>query len=148
MVGLAAGAPLAAAPALARGRPVPAFAGVLGPAEARARGRLALALGLMLIVLSVAAVQVALGLVFDPRYKDFPFAPLTAAVVPFLVLILAGKRRAGRRGAAELAVAAVLAASAIYIVLNESFANWQALWLGATLLTLALALLLVRDAPG
>ena len=31
------------------------------------------------------AILTALGLVFDPRYRDFPFAPLTAAGVPFLV---------------------------------------------------------------
>ena len=32
----------------------------------------------------VLAVQAALGLVFDPRYRDFPFAPLTGAAVPLL----------------------------------------------------------------
>ena len=147
MVGLAVGAPLAGAIALARGHRVPAFARVLGPAELRTRGRLALLLGAMLIVLAVVAVQAALGLVFDPRYKDFPFAPLTAAVVPYMVLVLIGNRGSGRRGAAELAFAAVLATSAIYVVLNESFANWQALWIGALFVTLAATLILVRDAP-
>jgi exo-beta-1,3-glucanase (GH17 family) len=148
MAGLAAGVPLLAAVALARGQGVPAFARVLGPAEVRTYGRLARALGLMLIALSVVAVQVAFGLVFDPRYKDFPFAPLTAAAVPVLILMLVGKPGGGRRGAAELAFAAVLTVSAVYIVLNESFANWQALWLAAVLVSLAATLLLVRDAPG
>jgi hypothetical protein len=87
--------------------------------------------------------------VFDTRYKDFPFAPLTGAVVPFAVLALASWRQKGApRGTAELAFAAVLALCAVYIVPNESLANWQALWLGALLLTLAASLLARRGAPG
>jgi exo-beta-1,3-glucanase (GH17 family) len=146
MVGLAVAAPLAAAAALVRGYRVPAFWRILGPVEQRVSGRLALAIGLMLIALAVVAAQVALGLVFDPRYKDFPFAPLTAAVAPYAILVLTHRRRGGRQGAAEIGFAAVLVAAAIYIVLNESFANWQALWLGAVLITLAATLLLVRGA--
>ena len=46
---------------------------------ARPRRSLALLLGAALIVLAVLSVQAALGLVFDPRYRDFPFAPLTGA---------------------------------------------------------------------
>ena len=81
------------------------------------------------------------------------FAPLTGAVVPFAVLALAGARHKGtrdsaKRGMAELAFAAVLALCAVYIVPNESIANWQALWLGALLLTLAASLLARRGAPG
>jgi len=41
--------------------------------------------GATLVATMLLAFVVALGLVFDPRYRDFPFAPLTAAVVPFLV---------------------------------------------------------------
>ena len=40
------------------------------------------------MVLTVLAVQSALALSFDPRYRDFPFAPLTAAAVPFVLLKL------------------------------------------------------------
>ena len=80
------------------------------------------------------AILVALGLVFDPRYQDFPFAPLTAAVVPFLLHSLTDAAAgAAARGAAELAGAGVLALSVPYIVLNESLANWQSLWLCAAL---------------
>ena len=50
--------------------------------------------------------------------------------------------------AAETAMAVTLAVSAVYIVCNESFANWQALWFCAGLLALALTLLQARDAPG
>ena len=55
-------------------------------------------------------------------------------------------RPRGRHGAAELAAAGVLALSVPYIVLNESFANWQSLWLCAALAALAFSLARVRDA--
>ena len=48
---------------------------------------------------------------------------------------------------AETVAAAVLAASAVYIVLNESFANWQAVWFCAGLLGLGFILARARDAP-
>ena len=96
----------------------------------------------------VLSLQVALGLVFDPRYKDFPFAPLTAAIVPLAVHGLAMARAAGRRGAAETAAAVLLAVSVIYIVPNEGLANWQSLWLCAAFAALALTLFRVRGAPG
>ena len=50
--------------------------------------------------------------------------------------------------AAESAMAATLAGAAVYIVLNESFANWQALWFCAGLIALALTLVQARAAPG
>jgi hypothetical protein len=37
-------------------------------------------------------------------------------------------------------------AAAVYIVCNEGFANWQALWFCAGLIALALTLLQARDA--
>jgi glucan 1,3-beta-glucosidase len=145
MLALAALVPVAAAGALTSGRPIPGFAGVLADAERRERDPLRFALGFMLIVLAVIAVQVALGLVFDPRYKDFPFAPLTAATVPFLALALlrGGPELGGKwfgRATAETTIAALLVGAAIYIAINETFANWQSLWLCATLLALAVTL--------
>jgi hypothetical protein len=50
--------------------------------------------------------------------------------------------------AAEKTMAVTLALSAVYIVGNESVANWQALWFSAGLLALALTLVQARDAPG
>ena len=94
------------------------------------------------------AFVVALGLVFDPRYRDFPFAPLTAAVVPFLMHKLVVARPKGSRSVAETAGAAVLALSVCYIVFNEGFANWQSLWTCTALAGLAINLALVRDARG
>ena len=95
----------------------------------------------------LVAVEAALGLVFDPRYRDIPFAPLTAAAVPFLVLLFLMPRPVGPRTASGTAAAAVLVVSAVYIAFNETFANWQALWFCAGLIGLAAILVLVRDAP-
>jgi hypothetical protein len=86
--------------------------------------------------------------VFDPRYKDFPFAPLSIAVVPLIAHSLLVQRASGARGVAETGAAAVLALSVIYIVPNESLANWQSLWLCAGVAALALTLFRVRAAPG
>ena len=55
--------------------------------------------------------------------------------------------RSARAAMAERVAACVLAVSAIYIVLNESFANWQAVWFCAVLLCLAFILARARDAP-
>ena len=149
--------PVAAAAALASGTSAPSFARVLGRPVQRPSDAVTLSLGILLIALAVLSVQAALGLVFDPRYRDFPFAPITAATMP-LLLATKGKpatkgklparwKRRLRAPAAETAVAATLAASAVYIVCNESFANWQAVWFSAALLALAFTLLQAQDGP-
>jgi glucan 1,3-beta-glucosidase len=104
------------------------------------------ALGIVLIALAVLSLQAALGLVFDPRYRDFPFAPLTGAVMPFL--FVANWKWRPQVPAAELAMAVLVMGAAIYIVLNEGFANWQAFWFAAGLTALALILVRVPAAPG
>ncbi len=43
---------------------------------------------LVWIVIVVIGTATAVGLVFDPRFIDFPFAPLTMAVVPFAAMTL------------------------------------------------------------
>ena len=105
-------------------------------------------IGGILIAAMLLTFMVALGLVFDPRYRDFPFAPLTAIAVPILTNSLALPRPQGVRGTAELAGATVLVLSVPYIVLNEGFGNWQSLWLCATLIALAVSLARVRGAQG
>jgi Na+(H+)/acetate symporter ActP len=95
----------------------------------------------------VLALERALMLTFNPRYIDFAFAPLTAAIAPYLVLTLSRASK-GTRGAAEMTMAGGLALCAVYIVFNESFANWQALWCCGALLALAISLTRRRDAPG
>jgi hypothetical protein len=142
-------APVAGAGGAASGTPVPGFAALLGGRALRPRSRLALLLGALLIALAVLAMQAALGLDFDPRYRDFPFAPLTGAAFPFLALrvlrcfepgaakLVATETEPLAHGAAaEGATALMLGLSAVYIIFNESFANWQALWFCAGLLAL------------
>jgi glucan 1,3-beta-glucosidase len=129
-----------------RGAAVPAFARVIGPGANRERDALALAAGVLLIATMLLALQSALGLVFDPRYRDFPFAALTVSVVPFVMHRLTVKRAAGARAAAECAGAVLLALSVPYIAINENFNNWQSLWLCAAFA--ALAVILVRARGG
>ena len=50
------------------------------------------------------------------------------------------------RAPAETMAAALLAGSVVYILFDESFANWQSLWLCAVFLALALTLWRLRDA--
>jgi hypothetical protein len=59
---------------------------------------------------------------------------------------LFGRQGQGPRGAAEVVAAGALALSAAFMVLNETFANWQAIWLGAILAACAFILLQSRDA--
>jgi exo-beta-1,3-glucanase (GH17 family) len=146
-VAVAIAAPIAVTLSLARDGAVPSLARTLGPPAQRTCIVVDRLSGLILVATTVLAIHTALGLVFDPRYRDFMFAPLTAAVVPFAVASAVGRRGTGRRGMAETVAAVTLAGSAVYIVLNESFANWQALALAAALVLLALTLARARDAP-
>jgi exo-beta-1,3-glucanase (GH17 family) len=138
--------PVVGAGALASGVRTPSFAQMLGRRDGRPRDFVAWSLGLLMLAVAVLSVQAALGLVFDGRYRDFPFAPLTCAAVP--LLLIAGWNRPRKVPAAETAMAATLACSAVYIACNEGFANWQALWFSAALLALVFTLLQAQDAPG
>ena len=93
-------------------------------------------------------MQSALALAFDPRYRDFPFAPLTCAAVPFLLVALLVPQSAGVRPMAEKVAALVLVFAAAAIAINEGFANWQAVWCCAALVVVALSLARVRLAQG
>jgi glucan 1,3-beta-glucosidase len=146
LLAAALGVPVIVAAALATGTPVPSFAAMLGRWEGRPRDVLAFAAGGLLIAATVLAVQVALGLAFDPRYRDFPDSALTAAIVPFLVASFVLPRVAGTRARAETLAAAMLLLCGGYIAFNEGFANWQSLWFCAALLALSVTLLRVRDA--
>ena len=84
---------------------------------------------------------------FDPRYRDLPFAPQGAGTIAFFALMVSEPLPAGRRPAAETLAAAVLAVAAVYIAINETVANWQALWLCAGFVGLAIILSRARDAP-
>jgi len=141
-------APVVGAAAAVAPARVPSFTRILAHRGERTVGPLALTLGVLLIVLTLLALQAALGLVFDPRYRDFPFAALTAAVVPFALLTLRPPRRKDLAVSAETVAAATLALSAVYVALNETLANWQAAWFAAGLIVLAATLASARDAPG
>jgi glucan 1,3-beta-glucosidase len=143
---VAALSPIAVATALVRGERAATFAQIIGRPAKRPPGRLGPVLAGLLMLLSILAVQAALGLVLDPRYRDFPFAPLTGAAVPFA--LLASWRRGPRTPAAEKAFAATLAVAAVYISLNEGISNWQAVWCSIGFMVLALTLRQARGAPG
>jgi glucan 1,3-beta-glucosidase len=145
---VAAVSPLAATAALMRDTPIPRISRILGPADARKVDWVGLLVGIVLIGALLLSLQIALGLVFDPRYKDLPFAPLTAGIVPLAVLGFALRPPAGERGIAETAGAVLLGLSILYIVPNEGFANWQSLWLCGLFAALAVTLLRGRDVPG
>jgi glucan 1,3-beta-glucosidase len=124
----------------------PTFLELLGPRDQRTRSALTIVLGLVLIVTTLVGVESALGFVFDPRYKDFPFAALTMAVVPFAALMLLNRPKEGVRPIAESAFAGVLVVAALYSGVNEGTQNWQAMWTCAIFLLFALTLWRARAA--
>ena len=119
--------PLLCTYALMAGRSLPTFLEWLGPRDLRNRSVLTVLLGLIVAATTLIAAETALGFVFDPRYKDFPYASLTMAVVPFAGLLL-NRPQAGRRPIAEAVFAGLLAVAAAYVGYNEGPDNWQSLW--------------------
>src|SRR5712671_6413740 len=132
--------PMLCANALMSGRALPTFLELLGPRDGRAPSVLTMILGAALVVATLIGTETALGFVFDPRYRDFPFAALTMAVVPFSMLMLLNRPQDGVRPIAETVFAAVLAASVLYILPNEAADNWQSLWTCAVYFLLAVTL--------
>ncbi len=148
LAALALAAPIVCAAALAANVNVPSFARLIGPKDDRVRGRLVSALGWLFLALCVLAVQAALALAFDPRYRDFPFAALTCAAVPFLLVAFLVPRPAGTRPAAEKVAASMLVLAAAAIAVNEGFANWQAVWCCVAFAAVAFSLARARLAQG
>jgi exo-beta-1,3-glucanase (GH17 family) len=140
LLAAAMAAPLLSANALMSGRALPTFLELIGPREGRTRSVLTMALGLTLIVTTVIAAETALGFAFDPRYRDFPFAALTMAVLPFAMLMLLNRPQSGNRPIAEAAFAGLLAGAALYIGFNEGPDNWQSLWTCALYVLLGVTL--------
>jgi exo-beta-1,3-glucanase (GH17 family) len=133
-------APLLSTHALMSGRSLPSFLEVLGPPKGLTPLFMTNMLGITLIVTTLIAGQTALSLIFDARWRDFPFAALTMAVVPFWTLAFLNGSKSGERPLSEAVFAVLFALSAVYVVLNEGFENWQAMWTGATYLLLGSAL--------
>ena len=145
LLAAAIASPLLCAHALMSGRSLPTFLELLGPHDGRNRSLMTLLLGIALMVTTVLGAETALGFVFDPRYKDFPYAALTMAVVPFATLVL-NRPQEGNRPLAEATFAGVLALSAIFTGLNEGRDNWQSLWTCAIYLLFAVTLWQARAA--
>jgi exo-beta-1,3-glucanase (GH17 family) len=140
LLGAAIASPLLCANALMSGRSLPTFLELLGPRDGRTGSVLAMILGAALVVTTLIGSETALGFVFDPRYKDFPFAALTMAVVPFSTLMLLNRPQTGVRPIAEAVFAGLLAGAALYAGFNEGADNWQSLWTCAVYLLFAATL--------
>jgi hypothetical protein len=140
LLAAAIASPLVGANALMSGRSLPTFLELLGPRNYRRRSALTLVLGLTLAIAASIGADTALGLVFDPRYRDFPFASLTMAVVPFAALTLLNRPKEGSRPIAEAVFAALFAGAALFVGFNEGPDNWQSLWTCAVYLLFAITL--------
>jgi len=124
----AVAAPLLASRAVMSGHALPTFRELIRPREGKPPPFPVMILGFALIVSALTAMETALGLVFDPRWRDFPFAALTMATVPFWTLTLIDRPKSGSRPMAETVLSGLFAATALYILFNEGFHNWQSLW--------------------
>jgi len=139
-------APLLSSYALMSGRALPSFLEVLGPSKGLTPFFMANLLGITLIVTTLIAAQTALSLIFDARWRDFPFAALTMAVVPFWTLAFLNGSKSGERPLSEAVFAGLFAMAAVYVVFNEGFENWQAMWTAAVYVLLGSALWRARTA--
>ncbi|WP_050423646.1 beta-(1-6) glucans synthase [Bradyrhizobium tropiciagri] len=143
-------APLLTAHALIAGRSLPTFLELIGPRDYRGKGAIGALLAIVLAVTTVIAAETALGFAFDPRYRDFPYASLTMAVVPFALLTMLNRPKEGIRPIAESVFAGLLAIAALYTIYNEGTINWQSDWTCAMYLLLSATLWRARAAqnPG
>lgn len=129
----------------AAGRRLATFANVLGGNPHASMPPVKTILGYARIVATLMTTEAALGFVFDPRYRDFPFAALTIFAVPVVVSRLAQRGYEGEPAFSERLFAGILGLSAIYIGFNEGPANWQSLWMCGCFVALALSLWRARD---
>jgi exo-beta-1,3-glucanase (GH17 family) len=140
LLAVAIASPLFCAHAIMAGRSLPTFLELLGPPEFRTRSWLTALLAIVLAVTTLLGAETALGLTFDPRYHDFPYASLTMAVVPIALLTALNRPKKGERPVAESVFAGLLVVAALYAGFNEGSDNWQSMWTCAIYLLLALTL--------
>ena len=126
---------------------LPSLQETIGPPHQRPRCPLTWIMGLIFAVSVMAAIQVALSLTFDPRYWEFPYAPIGSAAFAGATVAWTSRHRqaapaAGdtKTGVAEKLGAVLLASCAAFIGVNEGSQNWQALCLVAALSLLAVTL--------
>jgi hypothetical protein len=102
--------------------------------------------GLLAAALTVESLELALGLVFDPRYRGFPASSLAGPVAALLLITITTWRRR-TSGMAERVFAVLLAVSAAVIVVQEGVQNFEALAYAACILILAGTLAAAPSAP-
>jgi glucan 1,3-beta-glucosidase len=119
------------------------IAGGVGPAPlARVMRRpepgagLAWWLGLLLAATAVLALEFAVGLVFDPRYREFPASSLIGPVVALGAALLAGRAEPSS-GLAERVFATALVLCGGVVLVQEGVTNREALAFVATIVSLA-----------
>jgi hypothetical protein len=134
------GSPMLCAWATMSGRSLPTFLELIGPRPYRTRSVSTVLLGLTLLAATLISAETALGFVFDPRYRDFPFASLTMAVLPFVGLMVVNRPQQGVRPIAESVFAAIFVLSVVYVGFNEGPDNWQSLWTCAIYLLFGITL--------
>jgi glucan 1,3-beta-glucosidase len=148
MIALSLLVPMLAAGAVARRAPLATLSVALNPPLRRQVDVWSLLLAVLFAATLVAAIHVALGLVFDPRYKDFQLALLTGPALALAIVTWVNAPVFGEPGMAERVAAGLLTGSALFVMFNEGGANWQALWFGGLLVLLALTTLRAAPAPG
>jgi len=144
LVLLAIVTPPVCAAVVIRRLPFEGFGALLDPAIRRHAHPLARTAGMLFAMTVFVALAIALMLVFDPEKRDLPFAPLTGPAIALLVLASMCPPGLRNDSVAERGAALILAVSAGLIAFNESLWNWQAAWLAALFLALAVA---CRRAP-
>jgi glucan 1,3-beta-glucosidase len=109
--------------------------------DASRRSAFERALGALRFVVLFGAAFVALGLAFDPRYRDFPLAVFAAPATGYAILawLCDPPARAASIGREERVLASVLLACAPVIVWHETLANTDALAWASLCLALAAA---------
>src|SRR5271169_3533934 len=95
----------------------------------------------------VAGADTVLGLIFDPRYRDFPFAALTMAAVPCCILMLLNRPLSGSRPIAESVFAGLFAAASLDVSFHEGLDNRQALWTSSIYGVLGMTLWCAKGPP-
>jgi exo-beta-1,3-glucanase (GH17 family) len=131
LLAAAVAAPLLSSMAVMSQRALPTLRDVTRPPESKVRSLETILLGGALAAVTLVAAVTALNLVFDPRWRDFPYPALTMAAVPFCMVTLFNRSKSSANPKAEASFATLLAAAALFILFNEGFANWQSLWLCA-----------------
>jgi exo-beta-1,3-glucanase (GH17 family) len=140
LLAAAIAAPLLSAMAVMSERALPPLRDLIGRRGSRVRSVETIMLGGTLAVVTLIAAVTALNLVFDPRWRDFPYPALTMAAVPLWMVTLFSRSQSSANPKVEASFATLLDVAALYIVFNEGFANWQSLWLCAAYALLSVTL--------